>query len=305
MHSHAHDECACSSAPSRSHSSERRLHAVILLCSAVMVIEIIAGNITGSLALAADGWHMATHIAALGLAAFAYWYARTERVARSLTFGPSKVYALAGYTNSVVLGLAGGWIVVESIHRLLRPEPVAFFEALPVAVVGLLVNLASVVLLGGEEPNPFPHEHAHAHDHNARAALAHVLADAVTSVFAIVALLVGRWLNWTGLDALSGGLGGVIIVRWGFDLARDSVRHLLDMTPSAEAATTVRTKLEAIDDVRVADLHIWNVAPGVSSCIATLVTSSPRDTAVYREAILAAVPFQHLTVEVRRCPGDH
>lgn len=304
MHSNALHECACHSAAHQSPKQERRIWSVVALSAAVMVVEVVVGTLTGSLALTVDGFHMATHVAALGLAAVAYWYGRTRSTRGLLTFGPAKVYALAGYTNAVVLGLAGAGMFIEAVLRVLHPAPVAFMQALPIAALGLVVNLASAVLLGGEEPDVLGRE-SHEHDHNARAALAHVLADALTSVFAIVALVAGHWLGWTALDAISGAAGGIVIVKWALDLARDSVRHLLDVTPSFEAATEVRKRLEAIDDVHVADLHLWDVAPGLSTCMTTLVTSTPRDTAVYRDAILAVTPVTHLTVEVRRCPGEH
>ncbi|MCA9602957.1 MAG: CDF family Co(II)/Ni(II) efflux transporter DmeF [Myxococcales bacterium] len=295
--------------------AESRVRWVVLLTFVMMVVELVAGIWSGSMALTADGWHMATHVGALGFSALAYWFARTRATHDAFSFGTGKVYALAGYTSAVALGLAALWMVVESVGRLLHPNPIHYEEALPVAILGLLVNIASAALLHhdhghghdhGHDHDHASHEHSHgehdeAHkDHNLRAAYAHVLADALTSVLAIVALAAGMYLSWSFVDPLMGIVGAVVILHWGVGLVRSSGSELLDTSPSLEAEAAVRSALEKIDDVRVTDLHLWEVGQGQRYCMVSFVTREPRATGYYRAAILGAVRVDHLTVEVHR-----
>jgi len=288
---------------------ERSTRLVVLLTAAMMVGELIVGTWTGSMALLADGWHMATHVGALGLSAAAYWFARTRAREDAFSFGTGKVYALAGYSSAVVLGLVAFLMMVESVKRLFVVRTIAFDQALPVAVLGLLVNLVSAWLLREEEhdhheasDDRHAREHRH-HDHNLRAAYLHVVADAMTSVLAIVALLGGRFLGWTALDPIMGIVGGGVILHWGWGLCRAAAGQLLDMVPSRRLADAVRERLEAIDDVRVADLHLWETGLGQRACIASLVTGSPREAAFYAEAVQSVSRASHVTIEVHRCPG--
>lgn len=288
---------------------EGRTRWVVVITASMMVAELVIGTLTNSMALTADGWHMATHAGALGLSALAYWFARTRARESSFTFGTGKVYALAGYTSAVILGLVAILMLLESVRRLAHPLPVHFTEALPVAVIGLLVNLASVKLLDASESDHHDHGghghgHGHAHDHNLRAAYFHVLADAFTSVLAIVALVGGRYAGWTFLDPVMGIIGGLVILRWGIGLCRDSARQLLDVVPSTTTAEAIRARVEELDDARVADLHLWEIGPGRNGCIVSLVTATPKDAGFYRQAILSVSTLAHLTVEVQRCP-DH
>jgi len=289
---------------------EQRTRAVVVLTIVMMIGELVVGQITGSMALVADGWHMATHAGALALALFAYWYARTHARTGVYTFGTGKVYALAGYSSGLVLGVVSLWMMVESVSRLVQRPDVDFADALPVAVIGLVVNVVSMVLLGGHHEHAEQHEDEHGHEHghghghhdqNLRAAYLHVLADALTSVLAIGALVTGRWLGWWFLDPAMGLVGGVLIGRWSIGLCRDASRQLLDAVTSRELARRISDRLESIDDVRIADLHLWEIAPGRQGCIVSLVTEEPRETAYYREAILGEVALAHLTVEVHRC----
>ena len=320
---------------------ERRTLWVVGLTALMMVAELAAGWWTGSMALLADGWHMATHAGALGLAALAYWFARARAADRSYSFGTGKVYALAGYTSAIALLIAAIWMVVEAVSRLLTPTTVAFTEALPVAVIGLVVNLASVLLLAHGHDHA-EHQHVHDHDHgrdhvhddsldhhhdhdhdrvprqtaaattdvdrshdpNLRAAYLHVLADAFTSVLAIAALVAGRWLGWGFLDPAMGIVGGIVITRWSVGLCREAARHLLDVSSSTDEKDRIFARLQSIDDVRVADLHVWHLGPGRCACVVSLVTSRPRETEHYREAVREVAQIDHLTVEVHRCP-DH
>jgi cation diffusion facilitator family transporter len=296
---------------------EARTRWVVLLTCAMMVGELIVGYATHSLALTADGWHMATHAGALGMAAVAYWFARTRARETAFSFGTGKVHALAGYTSAIVLAVVALWMIGESIRRLIHPEAVDFRQALPVAVLGLLVNLVSAKLLhaGHDHDHPakdhadhdHPHEHEHEddhhHDHNLRAAYMHVLADALTSVLAIAALVGGQAFGWTFLDAAMGIVGGVVISRWSYGLCKGAARQLLDVVPVAGVAEQVREALEGDGGTEVTDLHVWDIGPGARACIVSLVSARARTVESYRAAILAAGDFAHVTVEVHEVGG--
>jgi cation diffusion facilitator family transporter len=298
------EECAARR-PLPPRRRERGVQLVVVLTSVMMVIEIVVGYATNSMALLADGWHMATHVGALGLASAAYWVSRRFAGHRAFAFGTGKVLALAGYTSAVGLGLVAIAMMVESFKRLLQPHTIDFVSSLPVAVLGLVVNLVSVALLHShDDEDDHDHDRDHDHDHNHRAAFMHVVADAFTSVLAIAALLAGRYLGWDWLDAVSGIVGGVVILKWGVGLSRSAAFELLDVSPSSAVEDEIRVVLEALDDVRVQDLHVWSLGGGVKSCVVTLVTSMPRDARSYREA-LARFALAHLTIEVHRCEGDH
>ncbi len=312
---------------------ERRTRWVVAVTLVMMVGELVAGYMTGSLALTADGWHLATHAGALGLALFAYWFARTRAGSRRFTFGTGKVYALAGYTSGVGLGVIALWMAIEAGFRLRDHPHVDFLDALPIAVLGLVVNLVCAALLGGGhghahgEEKKTGHGHGHEHhghghehhghghehhghdealtDHNLRAAYFHVLADALTSVLAIVALLGGQYLGIWWMDPAMGFLGGALIARWSVGLCRDAAAQLVDAVPTTDLAQQIEQHLSALDDVHVADLHIWELAPGKRGCIVSLVSARPRDVDFYRKEILGVVRLAHLTVEVHGCERGH
>lgn len=297
---------------------ERGLGAVIVLNAVVMIIEIAVGYATASMALLADGWHMATHVAALGLASTAYVLARRFHAHRGFVFGTGKIPALSGYTSALLLGVVAGLMVIEAAARVLDPIAVDFDRSLPVAIFGLLVNLASVYLLhrpaADNAPAAHGHGHGHGHhrehqhgghghehhDHNHRAALLHLIGDALTSALAILALLGGRYLGWAWTDPVAGILGGAIILKWSVDLCRVAGRELLDFEPSREDEQRIRAALEALDGVKVQDLHVWSLGGALRGCIASITCVEPRDTALYREQILTVCPVAHLTVEVLR-----
>lgn len=291
--------CSVHNVLSAATQHERRTRWVVGLTAAMMGVELIAGTLTQSLALLADGWHMATHAGALGLAAFAYWFARTRARTETFAFGTGKVSALAGYTNAIVLALIALLMMLEAVERLLQPVSVAFDEALPVAVLGLFVNLVSIKLLTPEEG----HVHlAGSHDHNLHSAYMHVMADALTSLLAIVALLGGRYAGWVFLDPLMAMVGSVVILRWSMRLCRGSAAQLLDRLPSLQDSQAIRRTLEAFEDTRVVDLHVWELEPGRRACVVSLIASMPRRLDEYRTAILDTVPVEHLTVEIAGCP---
>jgi cation diffusion facilitator family transporter len=314
-HAHHEDETQ------HNRAGERRTQWVVAITAVMMIGELIVGALTGSVALTADGWHMGTHVGALGLTLVAYWYARTKAGSDTFSFGTGKVYALAGFTSGIVLGIVAIWMAKEGIEHLIHKPPVNYREALPVAAVGLCVNLVSAFLLGSHHHYGHEHHHGHDHDHdhdhsharpkagtldfNLRAAYIHIMADAFTSVLAISALALGWWAGLWFLDPMMGLVGGAVIMWWTISLCRQASRQLLDVVSSPEHEAVVRKKLEAIDDVRVADLHVWELGPGRRSCIVSLVTATPRDLDIYREAVLTALPVAHLTIEIHRCGLEH
>ncbi|HEY7688795.1 MAG TPA: CDF family Co(II)/Ni(II) efflux transporter DmeF [Dongiaceae bacterium] len=282
---------------------ERKLKLVIALTAAAMVVEIAAGFYFGSMALLADGWHMATHAGALSISAAAYVFARRRAADARFTFGTGKVGDLAGFASAIILSLVALWLVAESAWRLASPVTISFAESLVVAVLGLGVNLLSAWLLQSDHSHGHSHadhgQHVHA-DHNIRSAYMHVLADALTSVLAIAGLAAGLLLGWIWMDALMGIVGGLVIARWSYGLIRDTGAVLLDMTPDPAIAQKIRATLETGGD-RVADLHLWRVGPGHYSAIVSLVTHRPERPSHYRERLRALGNLSHVTIEIDTC----
>lgn len=278
----------------------------------MMVLELVVGKWTRSLALTADGWHMATHVGALGITAVAYWYARTRAGQTQFAFGTGKVYALAGFTSAGLLLVVAVGMMVESVRRFVVPEAVDFAEAFPVAVLGLLVNLLSVWLLdlkpARDHAQHHPHHHPHAHsgshghprdhDQNLRAAYLHVVADALTSVLAIAALMAGRWLGWGWLDPVVAAVGALVIFKWGIGLITECARQLVDLDPSTELRDRVLAALEGIAETKVEDIHLWRVGPQQVVCVVSVSSTQPRSLREYKDVALAAAPIDHLTVEI-------
>jgi cation diffusion facilitator family transporter len=303
--------------------AEHRTRWVVYLTATAMVVELLAGWLTGSMALLADGWHMASHAAALGLSVLAYRAARRWADDSRFTFGTGKVPTLAGYTSALLLGSGALWLLVESVQRILDPVSIRYGEAMAVAVLGLVVNLASAWILGragidhhhGHEPgHHHEHErdsenerddgpHAEHKDHNLRAAYLHVIADAVTSLLAIGALGAGMLLGWAFLDPLIGIAGALLIGRWAYGLAIDSARTLLDAEDHGVTARRIRAAVEAAEDAQVADLHLWRVGAASRACILSLVSHDPRPVEYYRGLVADIPGIDHLTVEVHHC-GD-
>ncbi len=310
----------------------KRTMWVVALTAVMMVIEIVAGYWTGSMALLADGFHMATHAGALGIAAIAYRYAKAHIGDPRFSFGTGKFGELAGFASAMVLGMVALGIAWESVIRLANPTGVAFGEATVVAVVGLVVNLVSAALLMGGHGHGHGHHHSHAHHHhhhdddhahshdhdhdhddhddraaakkpaakgshdnNLRAAYVHVLADALTSVLAIVALLAGRYLGWVWLDPLMGIVGAVVITRWAWSLMRDTGAILLDVA-DPELLEEIRECVEAPGDARIADVHVWQVGPQAHAAIVDVIGSV--SVAEIRERLRPVHEISHLTVAV-------
>jgi cation diffusion facilitator family transporter len=305
-------------------ANERRTWIVVGLTALMMVGEIAAGTIFNSMALLADGWHMATHAGALGISAFAYRYARRHARDARFAFGTGKVGDLAGYTSAVVLGVVALLIAGEAVARLRSPLPIAFDEAIAVAVLGLAVNVASALVLarggghghahggGGHGHGHADHDHEHDHDpdhgrdahahadHNLRSAYLHVLADAFTSVLAIAALVLGRWAGAAWLDPVMGLVGALVIARWAVHLLRDTGRVLLDFAAADRSAEAIRRAVERRAGDRLSDLHVWRVGPGHVAAIVSVVSERGASVDEVRAAVCDVAAFAHLTVEVRR-----
>jgi len=264
------------------------------------------------MALLADGWHMASHAVALGLATVAYDYARRHANSGAYTFGTGKVGDLAAFASALVLLVIAALMAIESLHRLFAPVPVAFGDAMLVAVIGLAVNLVSAWMLMDRQDADHGHGHSHGrshaddhghhhHDHNLRAAYVHVIADALTSVLAIAALAAGLFWNLLWLDAAVGLIGAVIITRWAVGLLRTTARILLDAVPAGNTEEAVRAAIEGEPDNRIADLHVWRVGPGHLAAVVTVVTHAARTPAHYKDLLSGIACLNHVTVEVERC----
>jgi len=262
-------------------------------------------------ALVADGLHMSTHASALLLAALAYRYARRHADDPRFSFGTGKLGDLAGFSSAIVLAMIAILIGYEAVSRLIAPVPISFNEAIPIAVLGLIVNVVSALLLGGgSHDHGHSHEHAHAHSHehahgrahrdnNMRAAVVHVIADAAVSVLVIVGLLLARTFGWLWMDPLAGLIGALVIASWSIALIRDTGAILLDRTPDPGMAEKVRRAIESEGD-RVTDLHLWRLGPGHLGAIVSVATSTPREVADYRQKLAHFHDLSHVTVEVQR-----
>jgi len=286
--------------------NERRTRIVIALCFTMMVAEIAGGILFRSMALVADGLHMSTHAAALLIAATAYAFARRRAKDGRFTFGTGKFGDLAGFTSAIVLAMIALLIAWESVGRLINPLPIAFKEAIPIAAVGLGVNIISAWLLRDEHDHDH-HEYdcGHGQDHrsrdlNLRAAHVHVLADAAVSILAVVGLVIARELGWLWIDAAMGIIGAAVISNWALGLVRDAGAILLDIRPSAELVRSVRECLERNSD-RVADLHLWRIGPGHNAVVATVVSHEPQAPTFYKERLAKLPGLSHVTIEVERC----
>jgi cation diffusion facilitator family transporter len=296
--------------------AERRVTIVLALTLATMAAEIVAGLAFNSMALLADGIHMGTHAGALGIAAFAYRYARSHHENPQFSFGTGKVASLAGFASAILLAVVALLTAWEAVVRLIDPSPIDYGAALAVAVLGLAVNLGSAAILGGGHVHHGEahghdhghHDHAHHdhghHDHNLRAAYVHVLADAATSVMAIVALVGGRWMGWMMLDPVVALIGCAVIASWAWSLVRDTSAVLLDRTRSLTLHDDIRKAIESDGDSEVADLHIWRVGARAHVAMISVVTHQARTPEHYKSLIGRIADIDHVTVEVNRCVPD-
>ena len=288
---------------------EKRTRLVVLLTACMMVIEITAGYLFGSMALLADGWHMGTHVAALAISLFAYRYARQHADNPAYSFGTGKVSALGGFSSAVALALVAVLMGLESVHRLLFPQTIQFNQAILVAVIGLVVNLLSAWLLHGGAAHSHHHHHDvasdhHHHDHNLRAAYLHVIADALTSVLAIIALFTGKYFDWLWMDACMGLVGAALITRWGYGLLKETSRVLLDSAPDENTLAQIGQAIESDADNRITDLHVWRLGPRSYGVIISLVTHQPRDPEHYKALLKDFAELRHITIEVNHCEHE-
>ena len=297
--------------------NERKTWAVIAICASMMLAEIIGGFWFGSVALIADGLHMSTHAGALLIAALAYTYSRRYADDARLAFGTGKLGDLAAFTSAIALAMIALLIGYESLERLIHPVPIAFNQAIPIAVLGLGVNLLSAFLLRDDHDHHghahgHPHDdHDHAHgsghvhrDHNLRAAFVHVMADAAVSVLVIVGLVAGRQFGWVWMDPLMGLVATVVILSWSWTLIRSAGAVLLDVCPDPALARRIAARLEQGSD-RVSDLHLWRLGPGHLAAVISIVTHEPHAPDQYKRRLGGLTGLSHVTVEVVPCPGVH
>lgn len=313
-------------------ANERKTKWVTIITLLTMFVEVVVGYWSGSMALLADGWHMASHALALGLSLLVYYLYRNPRFKSSFTFGGGKILSLGGYTSSLMLIFIAGSMIVESIFRFYEETAVHYTEALWVAVFGLFINLVCALILhqGEDLPHEEKHEHVHGencnhgksklapagahnhshshshnhshshggHDHNHESAYVHILTDAFTSVLAIVALLLGMWQGWTWLDPAVGVLGGIVVLKWAVMLVRQSGMDLLDAHDGSIDRQNLVEKLEK-DGSKVVDIHLWKLSPGQIGCeIIIKKNQNVRSSSDYRDLIQRSFNIQHLIIEV-------
>jgi cation diffusion facilitator family transporter len=292
---------------------ETRTKWVLLLTLTTMLVEIAAGMQFHSMALLADGWHMATHVMAFMIAIFAYRYSRIHQQDQTFAFSPAKVGILGGFASSIALAMVALMMVAQSAERLLFPEMISFDEATIVAVVGLVINLLSALLLSDHHDHSHHHGHDdhhhhddhehHHHDHNLRAAYLHVMADALTSVLAIVALLAGKYYGWVWLDAVMGFVGAVVILVWAWGLIKETSPILLDQSVGEDFQQSIRLAIEEDGEAKIVDLHVWRLTASHCAAIISLVSQTPKSPSYYKGLLAGLVDIDHLTIEINACVG--
>jgi cation diffusion facilitator family transporter len=302
--------------------NERRTWFVVGLTVVMMVGEIVAGSYFGSMALLADGWHMGTHAAALGIAGAAYLFARRQANNARFSFGTGKFGDLAAFSSALILGMIAVQIAYESVLRLMSPVPIAYGEAIAVATLGLCVNVASALMLrdshdhhhghahAHDDDDDHDHHHQHQHDHshvrdnNFRAAYVHVLADAATSVLAIAALVIAKYSGWAWADPAVGIVGSIVIASWAYTLIRAAGGVLLDVSADKNLTRVIRARLETRGD-RVTDLHLWQLGPGHRAAVISLVSNDPLPPSRYKRRLTGLRGLSHVTIEVETCAHEH
>jgi cation diffusion facilitator family transporter len=294
---------------------EQRTFYVLILTAITMVVEIIAGSIFGSMALLADGWHMGTHVAAFMIAIFAYRYARKHAANPEFAFGTGKVSVLGGFASAIALAMVALLMFVESVQRVIDPHMIQFDEAIVVASLGLIINLLSALLLKDDHHHDHHHDddedhelghhhHHHDHDHNLKAAYMHVLADALTSVLAIIALISGKYFGWNWLDPVMGMVGAIIITRWSYGLLKQTGPILLDSSIEQDYQAAIRETIENDSDNLITDIHIWKVGANHYAAIISIVTQFPKTSQYYKELLNGFHRLSHITIEVNACDGE-
>jgi len=293
--------------------AQKRILIATILTAIMMVLEIAGGWIFNSMALLADGWHMSSHMLALGLAYFAYRMARHYAHDPRFSFGTWKIEVLAGYSSAILLMVVALMMGIQSLERLFNPVTIHFNEAIPIAIVGLVINLVCAWLLheGGHDHHHHDHHHGHSHHHhshdhhhdlNQKAAFLHVVADAVTSVFAIIALFAAKYFGWNFLDALLGVVGALLVAKWSWGLIQETGKTLLDAEMEQPVVAEIRELIESFKDVEITDLHVWKVGKGKFSCILGLETTSAdlnpdqikAELSIHEEIVHASIEIHHI-----------
>jgi cation diffusion facilitator family transporter len=311
------EHCKAGETLGKTHEStlrnQRRMFWVIIISFITMIVEVVTGNMTGSMALLADGWHMGSHVAALFLSYLVYRLASSKNFNEHFTFGSAKLYSLGGYTSAIGLTLIAIFMAYESVIRFFSPVSIEFNEALLVCVIGLVVNLASAFILKDdhhhdhdhhhehEHEHDDHHDHHHHHDHNHQSALAHILADALTSVTAIAALLIGKYFDIVWVDPLIGLLGAAVILKWSYSLIKTTAKELLDAKVKVSDSERLKSLLEQ-NGGKVVDLHVWSVGAGKIAAIASLETSTLQGAQFYHSRLEPEFDFSHLVVEEIKKP---
>jgi len=284
-----------------SEKAERRTMYVLFLTAVTMVVEIVAGTIYGSMALLADGWHMGTHVAAFMITIYAYNYAKKYENSPEFSFGTGKVGVLGGFASAVALAVVALMMMIESFERLIDPQQIGFNAAIFVAFIGLFINIISAVIL--KDDHHHHHEEHHHHDHNLKAAYMHVLADALTSLLAIVALFAAKYFGLLFLDPLMGVVGSLIISRWAYMLIKETAPILLDENIDEEYQLAIKRVIEEDSDNLISDIHIWKVSANNYAAMISLVTQFPKPTKYYKDLLADFKKLSHLTIEVNECDG--
>ena len=289
---------------------ERRTLIVVVITFAMMIAEIVFGWLTHSMALLADGWHMGTHAFALGLSLLAYRFARIHARDHRFTFGTWKVEILGAYSSATVLGLVGLAMIATSVERFFHPAPIRFGQAVPVAVLGLAVNVVCAAILNagnGHSPHDetVPHTHA-ARDLNYKSAYLHIMADALTSVLAIAALCGARYFGWAFLDPTMGVVGAVLILSWAYSLLKETSGILIDrgLEGDAPLIRDIQARLESDGKTRVVDLHLWRVAEAKYACLAAIESAECAPAEDYKKRLATYLELVHITIETNAAPAD-
>ncbi|TMM46927.1 CDF family Co(II)/Ni(II) efflux transporter DmeF [Colwellia ponticola] len=285
--------------------NKSKVKIVFWLTTVIMILEITAGTWSGSMALLADGWHMGTHSAAFLITIFAYSYAKKNANNKDFSFGTGKVNYLGGFASAIALAIIALMMALESVHRLMVPQAIYFNEAIAVAIIGLVVNIVSVFVLHDDHHHHHHHEghehhhDEHHHDHNLKAAYFHVLADTLTSLLAIVALLAGKYFGWIWMDALMGIVGAVVILRWSYGLLKESSRVLLDKSVDTASLTKAINAISVENETIIRDIHLWQVASGHQVMILSIAAKKPLEPSYYKQLVQQHLPnLSHITIEV-------
>jgi cation diffusion facilitator family transporter len=289
-------------------AGERGTRAVMWITAVMMVVEILAGWWFNSMALLADGWHMSSHAVAIGLSAFAYAAARRYAHDPRFAFGTWKIEVLGGFASAIFLLGVAAMMVFGSVERIFSPQPIHFKEAIIVATLGLVVNIVCAIILGGAHHHHHDDDHHHGHHHhdlNLKSAYLHVIADAATSVLAIIALAGGWIYGWSWLDPVMGIVGAVLVAIWAKNLLRETGKVLLDREMDHPVVEEIREVIETgpgMETTRIADLHVWRVGKGSYSCALSVVTRDPDLTPErVREKLAQHEEIAHTTIEINYC----